>query len=57
VRWFLPLYVLGGLKALSPRHAAHRREVSHRDAWLDLAHTTRQPITILPVAILERAGW
>src|SRR3981189_3585997 len=40
IRWFLPLYILGGLKRFRRGTLRHRREVAHRDAWLDLARTT-----------------
>ena len=53
VRWFLPLYVLGGLKRFRRGTLRHRREVGHRDAWLDLARKTAPTDYELAVAILE----
>ena len=53
VRWFLPLYMLGGLKRFRRGTLRHVREVSHRDAWLDLARTTAAKDYELAVAILE----
>ncbi|MBR1282004.1 indolepyruvate oxidoreductase subunit beta family protein [Bradyrhizobium sp. AUGA SZCCT0177] len=53
VRWFLPLYVLGGLKRFRRGTLRHQREVAHRDAWLDLARTTAAKDYELAVAILE----
>jgi indolepyruvate ferredoxin oxidoreductase beta subunit len=35
VRWFLPLYVIGGLKRFRRSTLRHAREVLHRDRWLD----------------------
>jgi indolepyruvate ferredoxin oxidoreductase, beta subunit len=34
IRWFLVLYVLGGLKRFRRGTLRHEREVAHRDAWL-----------------------
>jgi indolepyruvate ferredoxin oxidoreductase beta subunit len=34
IRWFLPLYVLGGLKRFRRGTLRHAIEVAHRDAWL-----------------------
>jgi indolepyruvate ferredoxin oxidoreductase beta subunit len=53
VRWFLPLYVLGGLKRFRRGTLRHRREVAHRDAWLDLARKIAPKDYELAVAILE----
>ena len=53
VRWFLPLYILGGLKRFRRGTLRHKREVAHRDAWLDLARTTAAHDYDLAVAILE----
>ena len=54
VRWFLPLYVLGGLKRFRRGTLRHKREVAHRDAWLDLARNDRAAQDYeLAVAILE----
>jgi indolepyruvate ferredoxin oxidoreductase, beta subunit len=53
IRWFLPLYLLGGLKRFRRGTLRHAREVSHRDAWLDLARKTAAKDYDLAVAILE----
>ena len=53
VRWFLPLYLLGGLKRFRRGTLRHRREVAHRDAWLDLARKIAPDDYDLAVAILE----
>jgi indolepyruvate ferredoxin oxidoreductase beta subunit len=53
VRWFLPLYFLGGMKRFRRGTLRHKREVAHRDAWLDLARNTAAQDYDLAVAILE----
>jgi indolepyruvate ferredoxin oxidoreductase beta subunit len=53
VRWFLPLYVIGGLKRFRPGTLRHHREVAHRDAWLDLAKTIAATDYALAVEIVE----
>jgi indolepyruvate ferredoxin oxidoreductase beta subunit len=53
VRWFLPLYVLGGMKRFRRGTLRHRREIAHRDAWLDLARKIAAQDYDLAVAILE----
>jgi indolepyruvate ferredoxin oxidoreductase beta subunit len=53
IRWFVPLYVVGGLRGMRRRSLRHRREVAHRDAWLDLARTVAQSDYALAVEILE----
>lgn len=53
VRWFLPLYVIGGLKRFRRGTLRNKREVTHRDAWLDLARRTAPQDYDLAVAILE----
>ena len=35
IRWFLPLYVVGGLKRFRRSTLRHEREVAHRDRWLE----------------------
>jgi indolepyruvate ferredoxin oxidoreductase beta subunit len=37
LRWFLPLYVLGGLRFYRRRTLRHANEVAHRDHWLAIA--------------------
>jgi len=53
VRWFVPLYVLGGLKRFRRGTLRHTREVGHRDAWLDLARKIAPKDYELAVAILD----
>lgn len=53
VRWFLPLYVLGGMKRFRRGTLRHKREVAHRDAWLDLARRLAAQDYELAVAVLE----
>jgi indolepyruvate ferredoxin oxidoreductase beta subunit len=53
VRWFLPLYLLGGLKRFRRGTLRHKREVAHRDGWLDLARKMVREDYELAVAILE----
>ena len=53
VRWFLPLYLVGGLKRFRRDTLRHHREVAHRDAWLDLAKTIAVRDYALAVEIVE----
>ena len=53
IRWFVPLYILGGLKGLRRGSLRHKREIAHRDAWLDLARTVAASDYALAVEILE----
>jgi indolepyruvate ferredoxin oxidoreductase beta subunit len=53
IRWFLPLYVVGGLKRFRRGTLRHSREAAHRDAWLGLARATAQSDYALAVEILE----
>jgi indolepyruvate ferredoxin oxidoreductase beta subunit len=53
VRWFLPLYLLGGLKRFRRGTLRHKREVEHRNSWLYLARKTGPGDYELAVAILE----
>lgn len=34
IRWFLPLYIMGGMKRFRRGTLRHANEVAHRDAWL-----------------------
>jgi indolepyruvate ferredoxin oxidoreductase beta subunit len=34
IRWFLPLYFLGGMRRFRRGTLRHANEVAHRDAWL-----------------------
>jgi indolepyruvate ferredoxin oxidoreductase beta subunit len=53
ISWFLPLYVLGGLKRFRRGSLRHQREVAHRDAWLELAKTIAAKDYALAVEIVE----
>ena len=53
LRWFLPLYLVAGLKGWRRGSLRHRREVAHRDAWLDLARTLAEHDPALAVEVLE----
>jgi indolepyruvate ferredoxin oxidoreductase beta subunit len=53
VRWFLPLYLLGGLKRFRRGTLRHKREVEHRISWLDLVRQIGPGDYELAVAILE----
>jgi indolepyruvate ferredoxin oxidoreductase beta subunit len=53
VRWFVPLYLLGGLKRFRRGTLRHKREVEHRSSWLDLARQIAPGDYELAVAILE----
>jgi indolepyruvate ferredoxin oxidoreductase beta subunit len=53
LRWFLPLYLLGGLKRFRRGTLRHKRETAHRDAWLDLARKIAPKDYELAGAILE----
>lgn len=37
LRWFLALYIVGGLRGMRRRSLRHAEEVAHRDAWLAAA--------------------
>src|SRR5207247_11054516 len=53
VRWFLPLYLLGGLKRFRRGTLRHHRELAHLNAWLDLAKTIAARDYSLAVEIVE----
>jgi len=53
IRWFLPLYVLAGLRRLRRGTLRHKREVAHRDAWLETARTAAASNEALAKAIIE----
>jgi indolepyruvate ferredoxin oxidoreductase, beta subunit len=53
IRWFLPLYLLGGLRRFRRGTLRHKREVACRDTWLDLARNTAPKDYDLAVAVLE----
>lgn len=53
IRWFLPLYLLAGLRRFRRATLRHQREVAHRDIWLDAARTAAASDQALATAILE----
>ena len=53
VHWFVPLYCLAGMRRFRRATLRHRREVAHRDAWLDAARAAAVPNEALAVAIIE----
>jgi indolepyruvate ferredoxin oxidoreductase beta subunit len=52
VRWFLVLYIVGGLRRFRRGSLRHRREVAHRDAWLDIARAVAAHDHRLAVEVL-----
>jgi indolepyruvate ferredoxin oxidoreductase, beta subunit len=53
LRWFLPLYLLAGMRRFRRKTLRHRREIAHRDAWLETARATAQRDSALGIEILE----
>jgi indolepyruvate ferredoxin oxidoreductase beta subunit len=53
VRWFVPLYLAGGLRRFRRGTLRHARETAHRDAWLELARATAASDCALAVEIIE----
>jgi len=53
IRWFIPLYVLGGLRRLRRGLLRHQRELEHRDAWLAAARQVAPRDYDLAVKIIE----
>jgi indolepyruvate ferredoxin oxidoreductase beta subunit len=53
VRWFLMLYALAGLRRIRRGTLRHRREMEHRDAWLERARAAARRDLALGIAILE----
>jgi len=53
IRWFLPLYVLGGLRRFRRGTLRHRNEVAHRDAWLTRVKTAAAKDYDLAVELLR----
>jgi indolepyruvate ferredoxin oxidoreductase, beta subunit len=53
VRWFVPLYLVAGLRRFRRGTLRHARETAHREAWLDLARTTAAGDYALAVETLE----
>jgi indolepyruvate ferredoxin oxidoreductase beta subunit len=52
VRWFLPLYLLAGLRRFRRGTLRHRHEVAHLEAWLELARRYAEANYDLAVEIL-----
>jgi indolepyruvate ferredoxin oxidoreductase, beta subunit len=53
LRWFLPLYLLAGMRRFRRGTLRHRREVAHRDAWLATARDIARRDPALAIEILE----
>jgi indolepyruvate ferredoxin oxidoreductase beta subunit len=53
IRWFLPLYLLAGLRRFRRATLRHKREVAHRDAWLEAARAAAASNPALAKAIIE----
>ncbi len=53
VHWFLPLYFLAGMRRFRRVTLRHRREVAHRDAWLEAARAAAASNEALAIAIVE----
>jgi indolepyruvate ferredoxin oxidoreductase, beta subunit len=51
--WFLPLFLLAGMRRFRRVTLRHRREVAHRDAWLESARAAARGDRRLGVEILE----
>lgn len=53
IRWFLLLYMLGGMRRFRRSTLRHRREVEHRDAWLRAARAVAASDYLLAVELLK----
>ena len=53
MRWFLPLYLLGGLKSWRPGSLRHAREQAHLNAWLANAAAAAPRNYALAVELIE----
>ncbi len=53
IRWFLVLYVLGGLRRFRRGTLRHANEVAHRDAWLDRVRAAAPKNYALAVELLS----
>jgi len=53
LRWFLPLYVLAGLRRFRRGTLRHRREQASRDAWLEQARAAARHDIALAIEVLE----
>jgi indolepyruvate ferredoxin oxidoreductase beta subunit len=53
IRWFLPLYFLGGMRRFRRGTLRHANEVAHRDAWLARVKTAAPKDYDLAVELLQ----
>jgi indolepyruvate ferredoxin oxidoreductase beta subunit len=53
LRWFLPLYVLAGMRRFRRSTLRHQRERTHRDAWLEQAGAAARRDAALGIELLE----
>jgi indolepyruvate ferredoxin oxidoreductase beta subunit len=53
IRWFVPLYVVAGLRRFRRATLRHRREVAHRDVWLAAARDAAKSDAAFGKAILD----
>lgn len=53
LRWFLALYILGGMKGMRRRSLRHAEEVAHRDRWLEAAIRHARANYALGVEVLQ----
>ena len=53
IRWFLPLYLVAGMRRFRRATLRHRREVAHRDAWLDAARAAAASDYAFATAIVD----
>ena len=53
IHWFVPLYLLAGLRRFRRATLRHHREVAHRDVWLDAARAAAASDHALATAIIE----
>lgn len=53
IRWFLPLYILGGMRRFRRGSLRHKREVAHRDHWLATVRTAAAHDHALAVEMLQ----
>src|SRR5262249_21984018 len=53
IAWFLPLYLLAGLRRFRRGTLRHQRETAHMTAWLDMARQAARRDLALGVELLE----
>ncbi|MFT8245481.1 indolepyruvate oxidoreductase subunit beta family protein [Roseomonas sp. BN140053] len=53
VRWFVPLWVIGGMRRVRRGTLRHAREVAHMQAWLDHARRVAPTDPALAAQVLE----